>query len=138
MEKNSGRLSTGRKNRGVISRQFRRLNISLSDNLWPGEEGEGRGQGLCVVAETERNREGLRERVLKLTGLILLRSHFFLLLNFNTIYFSFLFDVQCSHTLLECHKTVFKWTTNPCSCNRKTLTHAGRLSSSSISTVKSS
>lgn len=75
MEKNSGRLSTGRKNRGVISRQFRRLNISLSDNSWQGEG--GRGQGLCVIAERERNREGLRERVLKLTGLILLRSHSF-------------------------------------------------------------
>lgn len=101
-----------------------------------GGRREGAGS-VCGCRDRKKQRRTERESA-KTYRTHFIKKSFFLLLNFNTIYFSFLFDVQCSHTLLECHKIVFKWTTNPCSCNRKTLTHAGRLSSSSISTVKSS
>lgn len=100
----------------------------------------GRREGavsVCGCRDRKKQRRTERESA-KTYRIHFIKKSFFLLLNFNTIYFSFLFDVQCSHTLLECYKIVFKRTTNPCSCNRETLTHAGRLSSSSISTVKSS
>lgn len=56
------------KNRGVISRQFRRLNISVSDNFCGGRRMAG---CVCVISE----RDWGRLRVLKLTGLAFLRSH---------------------------------------------------------------
>lgn len=99
--------------------------------------GGERGQGVCDCRDRKKQRrtEGQSAKTYR-THFI--KKSFFLLLNFSIFYFSFLFNIQCSHTLLECHVIVFTWTTNPCFRNRKTLTHAGRLSSSSVSSLKSS
>lgn len=112
MGKNSGRLSTGRKNRGVISRQFRRLNI-ISQTT----RGRGRREGAgCVCDCRDRKKQRRTEgESAKTYRTHFIKKSFFLLLNFNIYNFSFLFNVQCSHTLLECHMIVFKCTTNPCS-----------------------